>query len=270
MLFRSIGIITDVHGEYHTYINLLRANGIIDKNLQWNFGTGHLVVIGDVFDRGQMVTEILWHLFGLEKEAERSGGRVHLMLGNHELMVLSNELDYINEKYNKVELISGIKYSDLFSGNSVLGIWLRSKPVMITINKILFVHAGISMEMIYRNLGISRVNRLFSTRILANERTAVSKNEELAFLNGNNGPLWYRGYFEDSSFCESKIDSILNFYRTDHIVVGHTPAKRARSFFNNKILGIDTGIMYELPGEILIYKNGSFFKCCPRGSRTKL
>ena len=192
------------------------------------------------------------------------------MLFRSELMVLSNELDYINEKYNKVELISGIKYSDLFSGNSVLGIWLRSKPVMITINKILFVHAGISMEMIYRNLGISRVNRLFSTRILANERTAVSKNEELAFLNGNNGPLWYRGYFEDSSFCESKIDSILNFYRTDHIVVGHTPAKRARSFFNNKILGIDTGIMYELPGEILIYKNGSFFKCCPRGSRTKL
>ena len=48
----SIGIITDIHGEYNTYIKLLKASGIIDKNLNWKFGKGHLVVIGDIFDRG--------------------------------------------------------------------------------------------------------------------------------------------------------------------------------------------------------------------------
>ena len=89
---------------------------------------------------GDMVTEILWHLYSLEKQAARAGGMVHYILGNHELMVLDEDLRYINEKYKQVEAISGIKYSDLYSENSVLGKWLRSKPVMVTINNIIFVH----------------------------------------------------------------------------------------------------------------------------------
>ena len=63
----SISVISDIHGEYNRYINLLKALGIIDQNLNWKFGKGHLVVLGDTFDRGNMVTEILWHLFGFRK-----------------------------------------------------------------------------------------------------------------------------------------------------------------------------------------------------------
>ena len=50
-----------------------------------------------------MVTEVLWHLFGLEKQAAKAGGMVHVLLGNHEIMVLRNNLIEINEKYRKVE-----------------------------------------------------------------------------------------------------------------------------------------------------------------------
>lgn len=127
----SIAIISDVHGEYDIYINLLIKNGIIDNNLNWKFGKGHLVILGDVFDRGDKVTEIFWHLFGMEQEAEKAGGRLHLLLGNHELMVLSKATAYINKKYNHVENISGTYYFDLYSENSVLGKWLRAKPVII-------------------------------------------------------------------------------------------------------------------------------------------
>lgn len=266
----SIGIITDIHGEYHAYINLLKVTGIIDKNLNWKFGKGHLVVLGDIFDRGNMVTEVLWHLFGLEKQAAKAGGMVHVLLGNHEFMVLSKDLSYVNEKYKKVELISNSRYYDLYSDNSVLGKWLRSKPVMITIDNIIFVHAGISTEMIKRNLNIEQVNRKFSNKILGKDPALVNKDEELFFLNEDNGPLWYRGYFRDTSFCESKIDSVLKFYGKDHIVVGHTVNKEITSFFNNKILGADTGISEKQSGEMLIYKNGSFYKSLHTGKRIKL
>ena len=110
----SISVISDIHGEYHSYINLLKATGIIDDNLRWNFGQGHLVVLGDIFDRGDMVTEVLWHLFGLEKQALQAGGMVHVLLGNHELMILSKDLSYMSEKYNKVEAITGRKYYNLY------------------------------------------------------------------------------------------------------------------------------------------------------------
>jgi hypothetical protein len=266
----SIAVITDVHGQYNQYLNQLKANGIIDKNLNWKFGKGHLVYLGDAFDRGDRVTEVLWHLFNLEKQAAKAGGMVHFILGNHELMVLDEDLRYINEKYQKVETIAGIRYSDLYSANSVLGKWLRSKPVMVTINDIIFVHGGISPELLHRNLDIRQINQIFSDSIVGKDIWSAGKNEELDFLAGNNGPLWYRGYFTDSTFTESSLDSILVFYDKAHIVVGHSTHKEIKSLFNNKILGIDAGIMYDQPGSMLIYKEGCFYKGSVTGRRYKL
>jgi hypothetical protein len=266
----SIGVITDIHGEYNIYIDLLKAAGIIDRNLNWKFGKGHLVVLGDIFDRGSMVNEVLWHLFGLEKQAEKAGGMVHVLLGNHEFLVLRKDLSFINEKYKEDEAISKIRYFDLYSENSVLGKWLRSKPVMITIDNIIFVHAGVSTEMIQRNLSIGQINRKFSNDILGKNLKQVNSDEELFFLNESNGPLWYRGYFVDTTFCESRIDSVLEFYCKDHIVVGHTINNGINSLFNNKILGVDIGITNQETQEILLFKNGSFYKSLITGERIKL
>ena len=266
----SIGIISDIHGEYKTYINLLKAMGIIDKNLMWKFGKGQLVVLGDIFDRGDMVTEVFWHLFGLEKQAAKAGGMVHVLLGNHELLVLSKDQRYINEKYAKVETISGTRYFDLYSANSVLGKWLRSKPVVITIDSILFVHGGLSIDLVHKNLNISQINKIFSDSIVGNEMKPNEKNEVEIFLSEDYGPVWYRGYFTDTKFSESRLDSILNFYNTRHIVVGHTTFKDIRSEFNNKIVGVDAGISINQAGEMLIYKNGIFYKGLNTGKRIKL
>jgi hypothetical protein len=266
----SIAVISDVHGKYYTYINLLKANGIIDKNLNWKFGRGHLVVLGDLFDRGDMVTEVLWHLFGLEKQAEETGGKVHILLGNHELLVLGKSLNYINEKYEKVEKISNTRYYNLYSRNSVLGNWLRNKPVMVLINNILFVHGGISIELIHRNLTIKEINQIFSNHIVGRELKDGEETEEQMFLAQSEGPVWYRGYFNDKNFNEKRLDSILDFYGTQHIVVGHTTHRDIQSKFNNKILGVDAGIGAEQPGGMLIYKNGIFYKGYITGNRIKL
>ncbi len=266
----SIAVITDVHGQYGIYLNQLMSNGIIDSNLKWKFGKGHLVFLGDAFDRGDRVTEVLWHLFSLEKQAAKAGGMVHFILGNHEVMILDEDLRYLNQKYRNVEVISGIKYSDLYSANSVLGKWLRSKPVMITINDIIFVHGGISPELVHRNLNIGQINQIFTDSIVGKDIWAAGENEELDFLSGDKGPLWYRGYFTDSTFSESSLDSILTFYEKAHIVVGHSPHKEIKSLFNNKILGIDAGIMYNQSGAILIYREGCFYKGSVTGRRDKL
>jgi hypothetical protein len=266
----SISVITDIHGEYNSYINLLIANGIIDKNLKWSFGKGHLVILGDSFDRGNMVTEILWHLFGLEKQAAEAGGMVHVILGNHEVLVLGKDVRYINDKYKIVEVISNTKYFDLYSENSVLGKWLRSKPVMISINNIIFVHGGISMDLVKRNLKIRQINEIFSDSVVGKDLSGTNESEQVMFLDENNGPLWYRGYFNDTTFCESRLDSILGFFGKEHIVVGHTSYNEIRTLFNYKIFGVDAGIMNRQPGEMLIVKNGYFYKGYITGKRVKL
>lgn len=266
----SIAVIADVHGNYNTFLSQLLSNGVIDKNLNWKFGKGHLVFLGDAFDRGDKVTEILWHLFKLEKQAVKNGGRVHFLLGNHELMVLAGDLRYNNEKYTKVEAITGIPYPALYSENSVLGKWLRAKPVMITINDILFVHAGVSPELIRKELKIKEVNKVFHERIVGKDIYSFTENEDLSLLSGNDGPVWYRGYFEESAPVISSLDSILSYYGKAHIVVGHTPQKSITALFGNKVIGVDTGMGFGQSGNMLLYKNGQFFKGSITGVRSKL
>ena len=266
----SIIAVSDVHGQYEKYLDILKANGVIDNDLNWKFGKGHLVFLGDAFDRGDKVTELLWHLFALEKQAEKTGGMVHVLLGNHENMVLSGDQRYINEKYRKVEELTKTNYSDLYSANSVLGKWLRSKPVIITINDILFVHAGISIDMVRLKLTAKKTNKLLSGKIFGKDLPPDNKNKQLDLLAGDYGPLWYRGYFDDSTFNESRTDSILAFYDSKHIVVGHTTFKNIKVLYNNKIIGIDAGLGYNQPGEVFIYKSGNFYSGSVTGERIKL
>ena len=266
----SIGVIADVHGEYPAFLRLLKAMGIIDSSLNWKFGAGHLVILGDIFDRGDQVTDSFWLLFRLEKQAEKMGGMVHFLLGNHELMVLGNDLSYVNKKYSRVAEISGTRYSDLYSENYILGRWLRSKPVMISINNILFTHAGVSMEMVYRNMNISRVNHTFSQNIVGKQRSETGNDEMLKFLNGSKGPVWYRGYFNDEMLTNEKVDSILNYYQKRHIVIGHTSCEAITLMFNNKIIAVDAGLGIGQPGAMLIFKDGQFYQGTCSGGRIKL
>jgi hypothetical protein len=143
-------------------------------------------------------------------------------------------------------------------------------PAVITINKIIFVHGGISSDLVDRSMTFTKINQLFFNNIVGEVLTENDENEELMFLVRNLGPVWYRGYFTDNDFNESTLNSILRYFKKEHIIVGHTPGNEIKSLFNNKIFGVDAGIGNDQPGEMLIYKNDSFFKCYISGKRIKL
>ena len=54
----NIAATSDFHGQYALMKSLLVNNNIIDKQGNWAFGNGHFVITGDIFDRGDKVTEI--------------------------------------------------------------------------------------------------------------------------------------------------------------------------------------------------------------------
>ena len=53
-----IFVTSDPHGDLDCFISLLHGNGVIDADCNWNFGANQLVVIGDVFDRGNDAVQI--------------------------------------------------------------------------------------------------------------------------------------------------------------------------------------------------------------------
>ena len=52
---RKIAAFSDIHGQYDLLVRLLINNKIVDRDLNWIFGEGHLVIVGDIFDRGDKV-----------------------------------------------------------------------------------------------------------------------------------------------------------------------------------------------------------------------
>ena len=87
--------ISDLHGDYGRYIDVMQSAGLIDKNGKWSGGQTHLVQTGDITDRGPDSRKIIDHLVKLSKQAQKKGGYVHLLIGNHETMNVVGDLRYV-------------------------------------------------------------------------------------------------------------------------------------------------------------------------------
>lgn len=256
----KIAAISDIHGQYDVMIKLFQSNDIINDKLEWIFGEGHLVITGDIFDRGYQVTEILWFIYELEKQAEEDGGQVHFLLGNHEVMILGGDVRYIHRKYRYTTGISGERYDALFKKESVLGEWLRSKPVTISINDIVFLHAGFSKQIVEEGYTIDSVNTLFTNNMIGVPSEKVINDSLLNTLYLENGPIWYRGYIDKNQFNEQDAVDILKSLDKKHIVVGHTSMQSIVSLFDNRIFMIDSSIKFGKSGELLFWEEGSFYR----------
>ena len=85
----------DVHGDFGAFVSVLRDAGVIDAKNKWIGGKTHLVQTGDVLDRGPDSRKVMDLLQALEKQAPKAGGRVHSLLGNHEVMNMYGDLRYV-------------------------------------------------------------------------------------------------------------------------------------------------------------------------------
>ena len=254
----KIVALSDVHGQYDVLIKLLQAQNIIDEERHWKYDKGHLVIVGDNFDRGDKVTEILWFLFHLQKEAQRAGGKVHVLLGNHEVMVLKGDLRYLNKKYLYTSGVFTTQYHHFFKKGSVLGDWIAGHNVVISIDQRMFLHGGISPAILNLSLSLQDINTIFRTEIIRGEKAKIKKNEKLLLLFKSEGPLWFRGYFGVNKLDIEGIDAILNRFKQQTIVVGHTSMEQVTPYYDNKVIAVDCSIKRGEKGQVLIIENGEF------------
>jgi len=94
----KIVAIGDIHGAYDEFVAILQELGLIDQKLHWIGGKTHLVQIGDYIDRGVHDRKVLDLLMQLEKQAEKAGGRLHPLMGNHEAMNMIGDLRYVTRE----------------------------------------------------------------------------------------------------------------------------------------------------------------------------
>lgn len=88
----TVTAIGDIHGDLETFRVLLRRTGLTDANDRWIGGARHLIQTGDLLDRGPDSRKVMDFLRRLEAEASAAGGRITVLLGNHEVMNLVGDL----------------------------------------------------------------------------------------------------------------------------------------------------------------------------------
>lgn len=269
----DIFAVGDIHGRYEPLVNLLKTNRIIDPDLKWTFGEGQLVFLGDVFDRGDSVTEVLWFLYDLESQARSAGGNVHVLLGNHEVMALTGDHRYLDDKYRHFMRFTQQEYSRLFERNSVIGRWLRSKNLIVRINDNLFVHAGISPQFSLYGYSYAEVNNRVRDFLLSDYTIVKGSPEEI--ILGPLGPQWYRGYNEtDGRFPEMNqqfIDAYLDSKGLARMVVGHNEKPVIKSLFDGRVMTIDVEIDESgRSAQGLLISGNRLFRCLADGTREEI
>ncbi len=239
-------VISDIEGNFDGFASILKAGGVTDNEMNWSFGNGHLVLLGDFFDRGLYVTECLWLIYKLESEAKSAGGKVHFILGNHEVMNMRGDLRYVRKKYFANADSLGLSYDMWYSADSELGSWLRTKNSIEKIGDVIFVHGGLSSELMELGMSINEIN----TRI--RELTDMKAgNRSDSILLGRYGPLWYRGIAK-TEVDDKTLDNLLNYFGSDKMVIAHTIFDSISYLYGGKAIAIDLDHEEN-------YKNGKMF-----------
>jgi hypothetical protein len=186
--------VSDIHGAYDPLVATLQNAGVINADLAWVGGATHLVIVGDILDRGPDSRDAMDLLMRLEVEAESAGGMVHVLVGNHEAMNLVGDLRYVAKEefsafageetgeerarwlaeFAKRKGSEGDVSDELrrefderfptgffahrreFEADGKYGAWLLSQPVVVVVNATAFVHGGLSPMI--AEIGLGGVN----------------------------------------------------------------------------------------------------------------
>ncbi|MFA0963941.1 metallophosphoesterase [Roseivirga sp. BDSF3-8] len=235
----AIFAVSDIESGYKAFRDILISAGVIDRELQWAFGRGHLVLLGDFVDRGYSTTQVLWFIYKLEQDARAAGGKVHFIIGNHELKNMHGDYYAAETKYFNAATLLGRQQHDLYSPQSLIGRWMSSKNTVERINGILFTHGGLHPDLVnYKYLDLQKINDLIRKNYYQRYYPQPGAGAEQFLTSNETGPCWYRGYFKDD-LEQEQIDAVLQKFGGSAIVVGHTLQGQVTTYYNEKVMAID-------------------------------
>lgn len=258
----------DLHGDAENAVLLLDALGVVDrKTRKWKGGDTLLIQTGDIVDRGPDGL-LLYDLFmQWAAEAYTTGGKVLVLLGNHDAMNLCGDFRYAHHK--ETAQFGGLSHRRAaFSEEGKYGSLLLTLASAVRINGIVFSHAGVTPP--FAALGLLRLHELLSEELRDGCALHYKKHQGAApeglFVSGENGPLWTRHYTLTPAYvaCPA-LESALGMLEAEVMVVGHTVQEsfNVETRCEGKLVAIDTGIsryVANSPRGIEVTCDGSFYE----------
>lgn len=301
---QRIVAIGDIHGDYDRLVDLLRTANLIDKQNAWAGGATHLVLDGDMVDRGPATRKVLDLLMALQAQAPGAGGAVHPLLGNHEAMDIIGDLRYVSkedwESYRSSDskkLLEEAAKSALEELNAsgtpppnaeaFLQDFKSKRPLGWVEQRLLFGFSGKYGKWLRQQNAIIKINdSIFmhagiSPKYAASTRDEINRRvrEELddpakradGMITTEEGPLWYRDLLaapESQAGLAAHVDQVLKAQQAQRIIVGHSVVPAILPRFGGKVIAIDVGLSAPFKGPpAFLLIEGPRFSVIHRGHR---
>lgn len=244
--------IGDLHGDLASAREALKTARAIDDQDRWVGGNLVLVQVGDQLDRGDDEPEILSLLERLAAEAARSGGAVHILNGNHELMNAVGDLRYVTEDgmrdFANAPIPAHVQIPPhvpeevrgrlvAFAPGSPLARKLAERNTITIVGETVFAHAGVLAKHV--DYGVERINDEVR-RFLRGESASLPD-----VVASEDAPVWtrlYGGPNPSSDACR-ELSSVLTALKVKRMVVGHTvQPSGVTSACDGKVYRVDVGL----------------------------
>jgi hypothetical protein len=258
--------IGDIHGDMQLTIDCLKLAKVINDDFEWIAEPPNTIVvqIGDQVDRCRPTQslkcdnpeatpfdedsdiKILEFFTELNKKARSKGGYVISLLGNHEILNVDGNMDYVSYKgikqfENEINPETNEKFKSglearkyLFkNGNKYAKFLACTRQTAVIIGSNLFVHAAI-LPNLARKFEINELNLLIKKWLLgiinnSDKIKGIGKLSDILF-NYEKSPFWPRFLgnlppnvsIEDET-CVDYLVEPLELYNCNNMIIGHTP-----------------------------------------------
>ena len=228
----NIYAIGDIHGDCSVLIKLLKKIKLINSKLEWIGKDTHLVQLGDILDgfiRHDILSShekdsimaleeftILELLNDLDQQARKVGGRVHYLIGNHELMNVIGDFSYVLS--NHMSDISHDLRKTLFQPGGYMAQMLACHSYsVLKINDWIFCHGGL-LPIHLKNIDIpdkiTYINDILRNVLLNNVKLNELSEKDMNTILGDDGIYWTRHYKFDTNKCNT-LENTLQIINND-------------------------------------------------------
>ncbi len=274
-MINRIVAIGDLHGDFGVFIKVLEMSRLIDNNGYWSGENTYLIQMGDILDGKRPGVKIdknflnspgEWNIIKkileLDSQARLKGGRVISILGNHELYPFyfkndpTFEKEYVKKSDSKkIKEIFGISRTNFFSpGGEGAKFFSRTRPLLLKIGKVLFVHGSVTDSMINNSIengfvNIDKINKEVSKWLLTGKKIPNYLKE-----TGNENPLFSRNYSDiknyDEDTCNMIKKQLKSFKNIEHVIMGHSRFKNINSTCDKMLIRTDISLSRAFGGKL--------------------
>jgi len=158
-------VVGDVHGHLDELLDALADTGLIDDEATWTGGESHVWFLGDFVDRGPDGIGVIDLVMRLSVEAEKAGGQVESLLGNHEILLLGMHRfgdtdvpsDFGPRSFARSWEMNGGQASDQEAVTADHVAWLRARPALALVDDHLLMHSD-TLEYLVWGAEIDEIN----------------------------------------------------------------------------------------------------------------